>query len=117
MYNKIGVGHADRSAYDLESHSRASGEDLTAMETFKEPLIVDACVIETDAGKIGKTFRGDQKKVNTWLQSLATNLDEAKVFADDIKKGSAKVPGLETPSLTSDMIKKISFEKKTIHCT
>jgi hypothetical protein len=84
------------------------------VETFKEPLIVDICVIDTDAGKIGRTFRGDQKTVNTWLQTLEKNLDEAKVFADNIKKGPVKVPGVTAP-LTPDMIKKVSFEKKTVH--
>ena len=72
-------------------------------------------MIETDAGKIGKTFRGEQKAVNQWLQTLEKNLPEAKVFVDDIKRGSVKVPGVTAP-LTSDMIKKVSFEKKTVHC-
>ena len=57
------VGHANRAAYDLESHSKASGEDLTAVETLVEPQVVDVCEIEANVALIGKTFRGEQKTV------------------------------------------------------
>ncbi len=38
------VGHADRSCYDLESHTNATGVELTAFEEFDQP-IEEECIV------------------------------------------------------------------------
>ncbi|CAL6384012.1 unnamed protein product [Bathycoccus prasinos] len=67
------VGLADRSAFDLDAHSKASKVDLQAYELFDEP--VEEVIFEVKMNKqiLGKSFKKDQKFV---IDAL-TSLDEA----------------------------------------
>jgi glycyl-tRNA synthetase len=52
------VGHANRSAYDLEQHSKGSGKSLVAARILKEPKQVTITDMELNKQLIGKTFKG-----------------------------------------------------------
>jgi glycyl-tRNA synthetase len=91
------VGLADRSAYDLDAHSKASKVDLQAYELFDEP--VEEIVVEVKMNKqiLGKAFKKDQKFV---IDAL-TSLDEAaaakieKDFEDKGETDLENVQGIE----------------------
>lgn len=51
------VGHANRSAYDLECHSKGSGKPLVASRVLKEPKTITVVDMELDKKNLGKTFK------------------------------------------------------------
>ncbi|KAJ3216781.1 Glycine--tRNA ligase 1, mitochondrial [Dinochytrium kinnereticum] len=64
------VGCADRSAYDLTAHSKATKEKLVVREPLETPIIKDHLVLELNKAKIGPVFRGDAKTVYAYFDSL-----------------------------------------------
>lgn len=51
------VGHADRSAYDLQVHSAATNNQLNVSETLAEPIIKNVYVVKPNRGLLGKKLR------------------------------------------------------------
>ena len=105
------VGLADRSAFDLESHSSATGVDLVAREKLAEPIEEPFIAVKANRREIGRTHRGDQAFVVSALDSIAEN----KPLVEDlerklVEKGSADVALSDgrTVSVTRAMV---SFEK------
>ena len=109
------VGLADRSAFDLDAHSKASKVDLQAYELFDEP--VEEVIFEVKMNKqiLGKSFKKDQKFV---IDAL-TSLDEAaaakieKDFEDKGETDLENVQGIDggKATITKDMV--IEMKKKT----
>ena len=109
------VGLADRSALDLDAHSKASKVDLQAYELFDEP--VEEVIFEVKMNKqiLGKSFKKDQKFV---IDAL-TSLDEAaaakieKDFEDKGETDLENVQGIDggKATITKDMV--IEMKKKT----
>jgi len=105
------VGLADRSAFDLESHSSATGVDMVAREKLAEPIEEPFIAVKANRREIGRTHRGDQAFVVSALESIAEN----KTLVEDlerklVEKGSADVALSDgrTVSVTRAMV---SFEK------
>ncbi len=71
------IGIADRTDFDLKSHSTHSKEDLSVFIEFDEPKTITKLGVKPDMKKFGPLFKGDAPKI---LESLK-NLD-----ADYIKK-------------------------------
>lgn len=63
------VGCADRSAYDLTAHSKATGAKLVARETLAEPVTVTRRVLEIQKQKFGPAFKKDAKLVQAVLEN------------------------------------------------
>ena len=63
------VGHANRSAYDLECHSAASGTKLVASRQLKEAKQVTITELELNKQIIGKTFKAKQKILIEYLEN------------------------------------------------
>lgn len=108
------VGCADRSAYDLGQHTKATGVKLVAEKKLPEPKVVDVCECVPNRGLIGKTFRKEAKQILEALQEL-----QGKEM-EDVEKGL--VEGMYELSLKDGgkcEIKKEMVEikryKKTIH--
>ena len=109
------VGLADRSAFDLDAHSKASKVDLQAYELFDEP--VEEVIFDVKMNKqiLGKSFKKDQKFV---IDAL-TSLDEAaaakieKDFEDKGETDLENVQGIDggKATITKDMV--IEMKKKT----
>ena len=57
------VGCADRSAYDLTQHSKATGQRLTAQRQLSEPKLVNFVERKFLNGLIGKKFKHNSKKI------------------------------------------------------
>jgi glycyl-tRNA synthetase len=89
------VGCADRSAYDLTCHTKATGVPLVVRETRKEPLIVTEYVAETQKAKFGPHFKKNGKTVQTAVDELTQELKE-KLSLELKKDGkiSIDVPGV-----------------------
>lgn len=109
------VGCADRSAYDLTQHTKATGVRLAAEKKLSVPKNVDIIEASPNRGLIGKTFRKDAKIV---LEALA-ELDENTI--NDLEKelstsGSynLKLNNDNIVSITKDMVS-VKRYKKTLH--
>uniref|UniRef100_A0A0G4HQA8 glycine--tRNA ligase n=1 Tax=Chromera velia CCMP2878 TaxID=1169474 RepID=A0A0G4HQA8_9ALVE len=77
------VGHADRSAYDLSAHTRASNTELVAHRRLEKPRIVDFVKVSVDKKKIGPAFKQEAEKVLKGLEDMSDNdkLDAEKTLA------------------------------------
>ena len=104
------VGLADRSAYDLNAHSKGSDEKLVASRIFETPQEREQIIIEFNRASIGKTFRTSSKAVMEFLDSMS--IIEAKDLKDQMcKNGKATVLGCE---ITKEMVPKLEIEKVMI---
>lgn len=65
------VGCADRSAYDLTQHTKATGVRLVAEKKLSEPKTVDVVEVNINKVTVGKEFKKDSKIVNDALASLS----------------------------------------------
>ena len=126
------VGHADRSCYDLEQHSKKTGIPLVAslrlpglhiytyeylsdvilvlfLRSHPEPILVDKVIAEANKKLIGPKFKLDQKKVITALEALEG--DALTDFRAAIEaNGVGSVEGFQ---VTADLVT-FKSEKKTI---
>lgn len=89
------VGCADRSAYDLSVHSKATGVPLVVRETRKEPLTTTEWVAETQKAKFGPHFKQNGKAVQSAIDQLTQEIKE-KLSLDLKNSGKAviDVPGV-----------------------
>lgn len=61
------VGCADRSAYDLTQHSRATGKRLKASKPLSEPKIKDVTEVIPNNKLIGQTYKKNAKVIRDTL--------------------------------------------------
>ncbi|HEC86276.1 MAG TPA: glycine--tRNA ligase [Thermoplasmatales archaeon] len=64
------VGIADRSAYDLSAHIKASGTDMYALRKYDEPKMVDMIKIVPKMSKLGPLFKDKAGKIKTLLENM-----------------------------------------------
>jgi glycyl-tRNA synthetase len=64
------VGIADRAAYDLTAHMKATGTDMRAFRRFETPVKRRRRVIVPDMGRLGRTFRHRAKAIAEHLAGL-----------------------------------------------
>ncbi|GFE55888.1 glycyl-tRNA synthetase [Babesia ovis] len=65
------VGHADRMAYDLTAHSKATNTQLNASQRYPEPITVEKVVPTYNRSLIGKTFKDKHVKLLAILDNLS----------------------------------------------
>jgi glycyl-tRNA synthetase len=95
------VGCADRSAYDLSVHMKATGVPLQVKETLKEPVRVEEWVAQLDKKKSGPLFKKDAGKIQAALDALSQ--DQREELGGKLQKeGSAE---LEVPDIESKLAK------------
>ncbi|XP_030761384.1 glycine--tRNA ligase [Sitophilus oryzae] len=108
------VGCADRSAYDLTQHTRATGVRLAAEKKLDQPKVIDVVEAAPNKGTLGKTFKKDAKAVTDALASLSLNDIEdleKKLASDGNYQLSA---GDQSFSLTNDHVAVKKYQK-TVH--
>jgi len=107
------VGCADRSAYDLTVHSKATGTPLLVREKRDQPLKVEEWAVELDKKKFGPKFKKDAKAVENAIEDLSQEIKE-KLSLDLKEKGKVEieVPGVGSgkAELNKDLVK---IEKRT----
>lgn len=71
------VGCADRSAYDLQVHSKRTKEALVVRVPLDQPLRFEERQIDIDKKKLGPKFRKDAKTVEEAIEALTQTQREA----------------------------------------
>ncbi|KAJ9600090.1 hypothetical protein L9F63_009601 [Diploptera punctata] len=108
------VGCADRSAFDLTQHTKATGVRLAAEKKLANPKVVDVTECQPNKGLIGKAFKKDAKIVMDQLAALDKEAVEEleKRLATD---GEYVINiGSNTFKLTADMVS-VKRSQKTLH--
>ncbi|KAJ0180902.1 hypothetical protein K1T71_002987 [Dendrolimus kikuchii] len=108
------VGCADRSAYDLTQHSKATGIRLAAEKKLPAPKQIEIVEAVANKAAIGKEFKKDAKVINdalaamdnVALEELQSKLEAKGEFTLETEKGNYKL----TPSLVS-----VKKSQKTVH--
>ena len=104
------VGLADRSAYDLEAHSIATGIQLYAKEKLVDPIDEPFISLKVNRKEIGKVHKSDQAVVVEALEALSENKATIEKLEDDFKiRGTSKIELSDgrTITLTKEMISSI----------
>ena len=77
------VGLADRSAFDLECHSKGIGKTIVAARPLKEPRKEETIKIILNKGPLGKKFKKEAKVIFDHMDQLDNNgLKEFKAKID-----------------------------------
>lgn len=109
------VGIADRAAYDLTVHSKASKVDLVAHDKLDTPIEMDIVELVVDKSKFGKTFKKDAAGIIEALEMLSDS-DKLKIESDLAANGTVttKVCSYGDLTFARDML---SFKqvRKTIY--
>jgi len=109
------VGCADRSAFDLNNHTKATNVKLCAEKKLPEPRTEDVVELVLNKGPIGKSFKQDAKNVTEYLGALAADQIE-KLEKSMEEKGSYDVEVKDkTFSITKDMISKVKRFQRKVH--
>lgn len=64
------AGHADRSCFDLDMHSKATKVDLVASRPLETPYQTTIISITTDKKTLGMKFKKDSNLINKHLEDL-----------------------------------------------
>ncbi|RXG71195.1 Glycine--tRNA ligase [Armadillidium vulgare] len=106
------VGCADRSAFDLTQHTKASGVKLTVERSLAEPRVEECLTIVLDKGKIGKAFKKDAKVVQDTLNAMS---EEEKRSLEDALQKSCEYDLSCGFKVTREMIPDVKKETKKVH--
>jgi len=108
------VGCADRSAYDLTQHTKATGVRLAAEKKLPEPKVIDVVEVVPNKGLIGKTFKKDAKIITDKIASFSN--EEIEAVKLSLASNNEYVLNIDdkTFTLPSNMIE-IKSSQKTVH--
>lgn len=108
------VGCADRSAFDLTQHTKATGVRLAAEKKLPEPQTIDVVEAMPNKGALGKEFKKEAKQVMDALSALDKNAvdDLAKQLAET-NLYTLAVDGKDV-KLTKDHVEVKKYQK-TVH--
>ncbi|OPX57650.1 MAG: Proline--tRNA ligase [Methanobacterium sp. PtaB.Bin024] len=99
------IGIADRTDFDLKSHSEYSSEDLRVFIEYDEPRNITKTVAKPDMKKFGPLFKKDAPKIMNALKE--TDPDAIKLAFAESNVYDLQLEG-ETYQLTPDLL---SFEE------
>lgn len=108
------VGCADRSAYDLTQHTKATGVKLVAEKKLDAPIVVDVTEAVPNKAIIGKEFKKDAKRICEKLTTLDSDQQQALQDALNATGSYELVDGDLKAKLTQNMVE-VKTTKKTMH--
>jgi glycyl-tRNA synthetase len=76
------IGIADRTDFDLKSHSSHSKEDLSVFIEYDEPKTVTKLAVKPDMKRFGPLFKGDAPKILAAIEEFEAS-DIQKAFDED----------------------------------
>ncbi len=90
------IGIADRTDFDLKSHSDYSNEDLSVFIEYDEPKKISRMVVKPDMKKFGPMFKGDAPNVIKALENVDASevqkrFDEGETFKIDLNGKSIEI--------------------------
>ncbi|XP_055388735.1 glycine--tRNA ligase-like [Condylostylus longicornis] len=107
------VGHADRAAYDLTHHTKATKTPLVASKRYEEPRLLKSVEMVANRALLGPAFKKDQTLV---LESLEEKSDEEKLLIENDLTTSGsyvlQVCNGDKFTITRPMVKFETVEKK-----
>jgi len=99
------VGCADRSAYDLSVHSKATDKPLVVRQRLAEPKIVSEWEVDLDKKKLGPLFKKDSKTIEAAI--LATTQEQREHIAKELQdagKFSIDVVSIGRIEISKDLV-------------
>ncbi len=83
------IGIADRTDFDLRSHSSHSKEDLSVFIEYDEPRTITKLTVKPDMKRFGPLFKGDSPKIlatikNTEASDIQKSFQEEGLFKIEI---------------------------------
>ena len=99
------IGIADRTDFDLKSHSTHSKEDLSVFIEYDKPKTIIKLGVKPDMKKFGPLFKGDAPKILDSLKNLDATV--IKKGFDEVGKFKLEIEG-KIYEITPDII---SFEE------
>lgn len=75
------IGIADRTDYDLKSHTEHSNEDLRVFIEYDEPKKIKKMAIKPNMSKFGPSFKGDAPQIIKALENMDAH--EVKNFIEE----------------------------------
>ena len=108
------VGCADRSAFDLTQHTRATGVALNAEKKLDEPKMEEVVEMQPNKGALGKAFKKEAKSIMDQLAKLS--LEDITTFEGELAS-NGQFQLNDKVQITKDMVtvkkenKKIYVEK------
>jgi glycyl-tRNA synthetase len=100
------IGIADRTDFDLKSHSSYSKEDMRVFIEYDEPKTIKKVVAKPDMKKFGPLFKGDSPKIKAVLDETDANIIKDAFESDGTFKVEVDDKEYE---LTPDLV---SFQEK-----
>ena len=99
------VGIADRAAYDLTVHSKASKVDLVAHDKLETPIETVVTELQVDKSKFGRLFKKDAAKLMGALEGLS-DAEKLAIEATLAANGSAdvEIDGVGKTTFARDMV-------------
>jgi len=109
------VGLADRSCFDLQQHTKASGEKLVAMVDLEEPVSVDVVEVVLEKPVVGKAFKKESKIVTEYIAALST--EEVDVLEKNLNENGSHVVSINRVdyNILKNMVKEVKRFKKDVH--
>jgi glycyl-tRNA synthetase len=77
------VGIADRSAYDLTQHMKGSGQEMTALRRYKEPVRRKVPSVTVDMKVLGPVFRGEARDVMEKISLMEPDEVKKRLDSDE----------------------------------
>lgn len=97
------VGCADRSAYDLDVHKKATGQPLHMKILLKEPYEIEEWQPEFNLRKFGPKYKKDAKAVEAAISALSQDMREKmSISLEKDGKADVNVPGIPNGSVEVD---------------
>nr|CAD7193790.1 unnamed protein product [Timema douglasi] len=108
------VGCADRSAFDLTQHTKATGVRLAAEKKLQEPKVIEVTEAVPNKSVVGKAFKKDAKVVQDYLAALQK--DVVVEIQKALKESGEYVATINDVNykLTKDMLVVKNYQK-TVH--
>merc|ERR1719278_171608 len=105
------VGCADRSAFDLQAHSKATGVSLVAEKKLSEAKTVEITEMVPNKQVMGKAFKKEAKSVSDLLANLS--LEDITTFESELEsQGEFQLN--DSVKITRDMVQ-VKRQTKQVH--
>lgn len=104
------VGLADRAAYDLNAHTRGSGEKLFASRVLPTPVSRQSFVLELNKGEVAKTFKAETARLLEAVENMSEEIF-CRCEKELQEKGMIEIEGF---NIKKSMIKEMKRESKMV---
>ncbi len=102
-------GHAYRTDFDLKSHIKASGVDMTVYKEYPKPVEKEALTVKPIMAKFGPAFKNEAAKVAALLAQVSAQT----VFDAMEKQGYFEVENFKVNKNQVDISKQKTIERGT----